>query len=64
MLILDRFEGKFAVIEYNNKTFNLPKETIPAQAQEGDVLSIVIDQKATAERRKKIRDLAADLFTE
>lgn len=64
MVILDRFEGKFAVIEHNGRTFNLPRELLPAEAREGDVLQIVVrvDRRATAERRKKLETLAGNLF--
>ncbi|MGB9887732.1 MAG: DUF3006 domain-containing protein [Moorellales bacterium] len=64
MLILDRFEGEFAVIEHDGRTFDVRRELLPADAKEGDVLSIVIrvDRKATAERRKKIQALADSLF--
>ncbi|MGB9887926.1 MAG: DUF3006 domain-containing protein [Moorellales bacterium] len=64
MLVLDRFEGGFAVIEHDGRTFNLPRELLPADAKEGDVLSIVIrvDHRATAERRKKVQALSDSLF--
>ena len=35
---IDRFEGKFAVVELENKKFaNIPREAIPEKAKEGDV---------------------------
>lgn len=64
LLVLDRFEGEFAVVEYDGQTFNLPKEILPPEAREGDVLNIIVrvDRKATAERREKIQALADNLF--
>lgn len=29
MIIIDRFEGKWAVIEYGDVTFNFPRELLP-----------------------------------
>ena len=38
-LIIDRFEGNFAVCETENKTFvNIPKSELPSLINEGDVL--------------------------
>ncbi|MBO8129812.1 MAG: DUF3006 domain-containing protein [Peptococcaceae bacterium] len=53
---MDRFEGDMAVIEYNGKTFDLPRELLPVGAKGGDVVRfhIEIDRAATEERRKKI----------
>jgi len=64
--VIDRFEGNFAVIECGNKTFNFPKELIPKEAREGDVLkfNIEIDIEETEKRKKAIEDLAKDLFVD
>lgn len=64
--IIDHFEGNFAVIEYGDKIFNFPKELLPKEAKEGDVLKfdITVDREETEKRRKAIEDLAKDLFTE
>lgn len=64
--IIDRFEGNFAVIEYEDITFNFPKELLPKEAKEGDVLKfdITIDREETEKRRKAIEDLTKDLFVE
>lgn len=41
MLIIDRFEGDFAVVEYKEgRTFNLPRSLLPPGAKEGDVLQL------------------------
>ncbi|GAW92763.1 DUF3006 domain-containing protein [Calderihabitans maritimus] len=64
MLVIDRFEGDMAVIEYNGKTFDLPRSLLPEEAKEGDVLkmSIEIDKEETEKRRKKIEKLMDELF--
>lgn len=64
MLIIDRFEGNWAVIEYGDVTFNLPRVLLPNGTKEGDVLSItvVVDEKATEEQSDKVDKLIDDLF--
>ncbi len=62
-LIIDRFEGNYAVVETENKKmFNLPKEILPSDAKEGDVISIIIDHTTTKERKEKISRLMDDLW--
>ncbi len=64
MLIIDRFEGDYAVIEYNNSTFDLPRSLLPNDAKEGDVLNIsmTIDQEKTKQQKDKVTKLMEDLF--
>lgn len=64
MLIIDRFEGDWAVIEYGEIVFNLPRSLVPRTAKEGDVLrlELTVDEKATRERRQHIEELTKDLF--
>jgi hypothetical protein len=66
MLVIDRFEGSWAVIEYGEKTFNLPRTLLPENAKEGDLinLAVTIDQKRTMTRRKAADKLAGRLFEE
>jgi len=63
-LIIDRFEGNWAVIEYNGDTFNLPKNLLPPHSKEGDVLdlNISVDECTTQKRRQTIKKLEDDLF--
>jgi len=42
--------------------FNLPKEILPSDAKEGDVISIIIDHTTTKERKEKISRLMDDLW--
>jgi hypothetical protein len=55
MLVIDRFEGEYALIKMNKKIFHVPKTLIPKGAREGDVvvISINIDKKATEEVKEK-----------
>ncbi|MDF2676263.1 MAG: hypothetical protein K0Q97_556 [Bacillota bacterium] len=62
-IIIDRFEGDFAVVELQNKQMvNIPKAIIPPEAVEGDVISIEINKEETAERKNKIKNLMNDLW--
>lgn len=65
-IIIDRFEGEFAVVEYENKEkklcfVNIPKVIIPGAA-EGDVIDITINKDETKKREKNIKNLMDSLF--
>ncbi|KFD41984.1 hypothetical protein DK28_0202030 [Peptococcaceae bacterium SCADC1_2_3] len=64
MFIIDRFENDWVIVEFDRKTFNLPRSIFPAGAKEGDVINIkiIVDKKATTSRKKSIKDLADSLF--
>ncbi len=66
MFIIDRFENDWVVLESGRKTFRLPRQLVPPEAMEGDVLKIVvsIDAGATAKIKENIRTLAERLFKE
>jgi len=58
-LIIDRFEGKYAILESQDKDpiiFNFPRHLLPQEAKESSVLrfNIDIDEKETTRRRNKI----------
>jgi hypothetical protein len=57
-LIIDRLEREYAVIEYQNTTFNFPRSLLPKGAKEGTVLrfNIDLDEKETETRRKNIQE--------
>jgi hypothetical protein len=67
-VIIDRFEGDFAVCEKPDRTMlNIPKDKLPADAKEGDVLiingeDIRVNSSATASRKKTIEKLMNDLW--
>ena len=62
-VIIDRFEGGFAVVELENlEMVDLPKKLVPDDAEEGDVLEINVNEKETEARRERIRKLSEDLW--
>ena len=65
-LVLDRFEGKYAILESQEKhplIFNFPRHLLPKDAKEGTVLNvnISIDQEETKRRKYKVQDLLNNL---
>lgn len=62
MLIIDRFEGDYAVVEDGDKMINIRREFIEESAGEGDVLAVVdtfyvVDRAETEKRRKETAEL-------
>lgn len=64
MMIIDRFEGNMAVLERGDVMFSVPRDLLPSDAREGDVvnLSLTLDRIATAERKGRIKALEDKLF--
>jgi hypothetical protein len=62
-VIIDRFEGKYAVLELPDKTKMMTDVlcVLLPGAKEGDVIDISIDAAATAERREHIAAKAGRL---
>lgn len=61
-VIIDRFEGDYAVVEIEiGKCVNIPKVLV-SNAKEGDVVSIEINKNDTAERKKHIQELMNKVF--
>ena len=61
-VIIDRFEGDYAVVELEvGKSVNIPKILIP-DAKEGDVIKIIIDRDTTEERKNQIQELVNNVF--
>ena len=61
-VIIDRFEGDYAVVEINKGKFvNLPKELVP-DAKEGDIVIIRVDHEETNKRKEHVKDLMNQLF--
>ena len=64
-VIIDRFEGDYAVVELDNREMvDIPKKVIPEQAVEGDVLRIEIDNAEREKIEDRIKDLAKGLWSE
>ncbi|NMA79037.1 MAG: DUF3006 domain-containing protein [Clostridiales bacterium] len=68
MLIIDRFEGDFAIIETDEDTFmQIPRKELPQNAREGDIIvkandEYIIDHESTKKRRQKIIDMQNSLW--
>jgi hypothetical protein len=43
MFIIDRFEDDWVILEFGRKTFSLPRQLVPPEAMEGDVLKIMVN---------------------
>ena len=62
-VIIDRFEGDFAVVELDNREMvDLRRKLVPIDAVEGDVLEIKINKQETESRRQRIEKLCKDLW--
>ncbi|MBZ4656005.1 MAG: hypothetical protein JG759_553 [Thermoanaerobacter sp.] len=67
-VIIDRFEGAFAVCEdENRKMINIEKTKLPRGAKEGSVLiihdnKIEIDHNETENRKNRIKNLMDSLW--
>ncbi|MDQ6600726.1 DUF3006 domain-containing protein [Bacillus salipaludis] len=65
--IIDRFEGKFAVVEIEGKTKDFPKSIFPKSATVGDVVEIngekvKVLKEETEKLRREIEDLMNDVW--
>jgi len=67
MMIIDRFEGDFAMCETEGGFVQFSRADLPANAREGSVLAHVngkwaLDLHAEQQRRAKLLKLQEDLF--
>ncbi|MCH5314427.1 MAG: DUF3006 domain-containing protein [Eubacterium sp.] len=63
--IIDRFEGDYALCEIENGTvLNVPRNALPENAREGDVISVFIDIGETENRKSNVNKLMNDLFVD
>ena len=62
MLVIDRFEGDYAVVETNSGVVNIPRSELPKGAKEGDTLRISVDADDTEARKKRIDGMMNTLF--
>lgn len=61
-IIIDRFEGEYAVAELpDGKMINVPKILLP-DAKEGDVVEITVDKNKTKEIKKEISELVESVW--
>ena len=62
-LVIDRFEGAFAVVELpNGQMIDCPKALFPDNAKEGSILNITVDEKATDTKLKEVTSRMNKLF--
>ena len=62
-MIIDRFEGDFAVLEMAGGVMvNVPKTIIPPDAKEGSVLVIQVDTKETEVQLNKVTELMEEIW--
>ena len=59
-VIIDRFEGDYAVVELENGEFADMQKVFVPNAKEGDVVTITVSEDK--DRKKRIEDLANELF--
>lgn len=66
MLVIDRFEGEYALIEMNKRIFHIPKALMPKGVREGDVIKIqiTVDEEATKKVKNSVDSIARDVFRE
>lgn len=61
-VIIDRFEGKFAVVEMEDgELVNIPRILVN-EACEGDIVEILVRKQETKIREEYIKDFAKKLF--
>jgi len=65
--IIDRFEGEYAVVEFDGQTEDILKSQLPEDAKIGDTLvfdknKITVDKNDTETRKEEIQDLMDELF--
>lgn len=61
-VVIDRFEGEYAVVELSDRTTAHISKTLLPKAREGDVVVITIDKTATGKRKRKIDQLADEVW--
>ena len=63
-IIIDRFEGEYAVVECEEKILNLHRCLLPPEAKEGDILDIhiSINVEKTELAKNKMEKLFHKLF--
>lgn len=63
MLIVDRFEGEFAVLEGEAGMLTVPRSSLPSEAREGDAVAALpdgryrLDAQRSEERKKDLSEL-------
>lgn len=61
-VIIDRFEGDYAVVELPDGTFVDMPRILLEDANEQDVLDIIVNTEQTTMRKNRINELVNSLF--
>lgn len=64
MMVIDRLEGEWAIIDDEGRFFHLPRRLLPREAREGDVVrvTVVVDPEQTEARRRHMQALVDKVF--
>lgn len=67
MLVIDRFEGDIAIVEDDESIINIPRNKLPFDAKEGDILVLsdgkyLVDDVATENKKKELENRFSKLF--
>ncbi|OYO43016.1 hypothetical protein C8E03_11626 [Lachnotalea glycerini] len=65
-LVIDRFEGKFAVCVQEDHVINIPRYKIPIEAKDGDCIEMengffVVRKEETEDKRYKVKKFMDEL---
>lgn len=61
-IVIDRFEGEFAIVELPDGKMAKVEKTILAAFSEGDVIMLKKDAEATEQAKKQAEQALADLI--
>lgn len=61
-VVIDRFEGEFAVVELPNKKFAEMERSLLPGAKEGDVVEITLNRDKTEARKKEMQSLMESVW--
>lgn len=63
-VIIDRFEGDYAIVELPDMTMVAVPAVLFGNASAGDVFTIAADSEDTAERKEKIKKMMKDVWAD
>ena len=62
VFIVDRIEGNFVVVEFNDTMIEVPLELFKEEVKEGDVLYLSVDKDETEKRHNELKGRLFSLF--
>ena len=63
-VIVDRFEGNYAIVEMDIGNMCVIPRKLIADAKENDVIDIDINEEETIKRKEEIKKLSEEVFEE